>query len=141
MIYVTRQEIERRFGVTTLVQLTDDAGTGLVNEAVLSAAVDDAEAEVHAELAGRYVTPVAVAGLPEAAAILRALVLDLLEMRLHARRPEVPDDVTKRHALVRARLADLGAGRAMLPGAAVIGPRAEITGNAAVLSRETFEGM
>jgi len=56
---------------------------------------------VDSYLAARYGVPVDTAAEPETAALLRTIVLDLVEYRLHARRPPVPAAVIeKRDAAV-----------------------------------------
>lgn len=58
-MYCTQADIESRFGVTELVQLTDRARTGVADATAIASAIDDAEAEIDGYLAGRYDLPFA----------------------------------------------------------------------------------
>ncbi len=138
MEYVTLGDIETRLGTVALIQLTDDAQAGQANLAVVTEAADGAEGEVNSHLALRYPMPLNGILLPDAAALLRSIVLDLVEFRLHARRPPVPLEVSAKRAAAVNWLKAVAAGRVTLPTAAG-GLRAAITGSARVLSREAME--
>ena len=60
MSYVTKQDLIDRFGEEELIQLTDRAGAGVIDDQVLNRAIADADAEIDGYLAGRYVLPLAV---------------------------------------------------------------------------------
>lgn len=142
MSYATNADIEQRMGSAAYVQLTDDVGTGTADEAIVTQARLAAEAEINSYLAVRYQVPVAVSAEPEVAALLRDLTVDLVEFRLHARRPPVPSDVAARHGAVLEWLGRVAKGSAMLPatselpGHAPTGPAAAITGMTRVWSRD-----
>ena len=138
MQYVTLNDIETRLGHDALVQLTDDARTGEVNLAVVEETVDGVEGEAHSHLALRYPVPLDGMACAEAAGLLRTIVLDLVEHRLHARRPPVPAEVSAKREAAVAWLQAVAAGRVILP-IGRDGPRAAITGNDRVLSREQME--
>jgi phage gp36-like protein len=142
MSYVTNEDIELRLGSARYVQLTDDAGGGSADPAIADEARLGAEGEVDSALAQRYAVPIDLVAHPEAAAVLRSITLDLIEYRLHARRRDVPADVTaKRNAAVEW-LARLGRGETALPSLAPIspgapqGPRAASFGEPRILSRD-----
>lgn len=59
MTYAVQQDLEQRFGRDELVQLTDRAGAGLVDTAVLGQALDDADGLIDGYLATRYTVPLA----------------------------------------------------------------------------------
>jgi phage gp36-like protein len=138
MHYVTLDDLDTRLGHDALVQLTDDAHTGEVNLAVVEETVDGAEGEVHSHLARRYPVPLDGTACTEAVGLLRTIVLDLVEYRLHARRPPVPAEVSAKRARATAWLQDVAAGRVILP-IAREGFRAAIAGDTRVLSREEME--
>ena len=140
MYYVTLSDIETRLGPAVLVQLTDDARVGEVNLAVVTETVDGAEGEVHSHLALRYPVPLDGIAHPDAVALLRSIVLDLVEYRLHARRPPVPAEAVAKRAAAIAWLRGVTEGRVALPVAAD-GFRAAITGSARVLSREEMDSF
>lgn len=57
MTYATPADLINRFGEKEAIALTDRAFTGLVDEAVLAEALDQAGAEIDGYLGGRYVLP------------------------------------------------------------------------------------
>lgn len=115
MGYATLEDVETRLGPVACVQLTDDEAAGAANVARLAEAVAAAEAEIDSRLASRYAVPLDLAAEPDAAALLRALTLDLVEYRLHARRPPMPEDVRRKATAARQWLHDVVVGRAHLP--------------------------
>ena len=115
MGYATLQDLADRLGPAAYLQLTDDEATGEPNEARAQESLDAAEAEVNSRLASRFAVPLDVATEPQAAAMLRAVALDLAEYRLHARRPPVPEAVEAKALQTRQWLRDVAEGRAQLP--------------------------
>lgn len=115
MDYATLTDLEMRLGPAAYLQLTDDEHTGSPNAGRAGEALAAAQAEVDSRLAVRHETPVEVSGEPQAAALLRSLVLDLAEHRLHARRPPVPEAIRDKAHVARRWLRDLAAGGAQLP--------------------------
>lgn len=57
MSYCTQANILERVDETTLIQLTDDAGVGEIDEAKVAAAIADADATIDAYCQGRYTVP------------------------------------------------------------------------------------
>jgi len=147
MGYVTNADIELRIGTLAYVQLTDDAGTGSADESVVDAAQAEAEGEVDSHLARRHRVPIDLATYPELQPVLSAVTLDLVEYRLHARRPPVPEDVRLRHVAALTWLSQVASGGVVLPSAAPVagnvatGVTARSVGNAARLSRKTLGGL
>ena len=145
MAYTTYEDVDSRLGTLTLVQLTDDEANGSANANRVNEARDAAEAELNSFLAARYATPIDLVAYPELAGLLRGLTLDLVEYRLHARRPPVPPDVSRRAAEVRAWLAGIVAGTTHLPAARAVvsdstrAPLAEITGPERIFTRESLQ--
>lgn len=58
MIYITRQDLLEELGEDLLIQLTDNAGTGVVDEAKVTKAIQHAQGVCDAYLRGRYSLPV-----------------------------------------------------------------------------------
>lgn len=117
MSYITNADIENRMGTTAYVALTDDdsdevADTPRVDEFRLGA-----EGEADSYLATRYQTPVDLSAHPELSAVLKSFVLDLVEYRMHGRRPPVPVDIVRRHAEAVAWFTRIATGAAHLPAA------------------------
>lgn len=115
MSYATNSDVEQRMGPASYVQLTDDAGEGAADEVKVTAAREAAEAEINSYVGVRYGVPVDVSGEAEVAAILRSVTVDLVEFRLHSRRPPVPADVAARGASALEWLDRIASGRAVLP--------------------------
>lgn len=59
MPYATRADLEIRFGAAEVAQLADPYGAGAPDDAVLTPALADADAEIDAYLVGRYTLPLA----------------------------------------------------------------------------------
>ncbi len=57
MPYCTKQDMIDRFGQSELVDLTDRADLGVIDDTVLTRAIDDASAEIDSYLSGRYELP------------------------------------------------------------------------------------
>lgn len=142
MAYVTNEDIETRLGTARYVQLTDDTGSGSANTAVINEAREGAEREVDSYLARRYAVPIDVSVNSELAALLTTVVLDLVEYRLHARRPPVPGDVVAKRDAAIKWLGQIAAGAVELPSVASLGAnpatgfRAATAGDDRVLSRD-----
>jgi phage gp36-like protein len=145
MTYATLDDIELRIGQARLIHLTDDACSGQVNVDVVNEARDGAVGEVHSYLAHRYAVPIDPIARPHAAAWLRTLVLDLVEYRLHGRRPPVPDDLIRRRAAVVQWLERLADGTVDLPSKEPVpvapgkGRRAATAGDLRTLNRRTLD--
>jgi phage gp36-like protein len=147
MAYVSNDDVLLRLGQRAYVQLSDDAGSGSANEAVIDAARAAAEGEVNSYLARRYRVPLDLAAHPELNAILAAVTLDVVELRLHARRPPVPEHITLRYRAALDWLSRVGSGAAALPAESapaagtVTGAGAVVTGEDVTLSRAELEGL
>jgi len=97
-----------------------------------------AAGEVNRHLARRYTVPGDGTVNPDAVALLRSIVLDLVEYRLHARRPPAPAEAAAKRAAAIVWLRGVAEGSVALP-APADGFRSAITGNDRVLSREEME--
>jgi phage gp36-like protein len=147
MAYISNADIERRLGHLLYVQLTDDAGRGSADEAVVAEARLGAEGEVDSYLGRRYAVPVDLVAHPELGDMLRSVALDLAEYRLHARRPAAPAEVkSKREAAVRW-LQRIAVGEAVLPSMEEMGANhamgfaGQAIGSERVLTREEMEEL
>jgi len=76
-VYCDREGLIDRFGEEQLIQLTDQTGSEIIDDAVLENAILDASAEIDMYLAGRYALPLSTTPLP-LARIACVLVRDLL---------------------------------------------------------------
>ena len=107
MPYATPQDLIDRFGETELLDLTDLAGIGVVDEAKISAAVAEADAEIDSYLRGRYALP--LAPVPK---LLTRLACELVRESLHTNAPS--DTVKGRAEAARRLLRDISSGKSHL---------------------------
>ena len=81
MPYSTVDDIRKIIPEDDLIQLTDDEGVGVVNEAVLSEAIDQADREIDAYVGARYHVP--LDPVPE---LIRNLSAQMAVFHLYGRR-------------------------------------------------------
>ncbi|TCS69766.1 phage gp36-like protein [Sulfuritortus calidifontis] len=107
MPYATAADLITRYGEDELIQLTDRVGAGVVDTAIVSRALDDAEAEIDGYLAARYRLP-----LPTTPALLARIACDIARYRLWEDRAS--DEVRQRYEDARRLLENISSGRASL---------------------------
>jgi len=115
MAYITHADIEARLGPAAYVQLTDDEGTGSANPTRVEEARTGAEAEIDTYLARRHAVPIDVSGAAAVGGLLKRLALDLVEFRLHCRRPPAPADILRKRDQAVDLLRRLSQGEVLLP--------------------------
>lgn len=115
MSYLTNADIEARLGELLYVQLTDDAGLGTADEGRVTEARLAAEGLMNSYLARRHAVPIDTADHPALHALLRSVALDLVEYRLHARRPPVPDEIRRKYEAAVGWLERAATGEVVLP--------------------------
>jgi len=84
MPYCTLTDIKKLIPEERLVQLTDDEGVGVVNEARVDEAIAQADMEINAYLGGRYTVPFS-SPVPD---IVRKLSMDMAIYHLYSRKLE-----------------------------------------------------
>jgi phage gp36-like protein len=141
MAYITNEDIEARLGADAYVQLTDDAGSGVADENVVTEARLGAEGEMNSHLARRFRAPIDVTAHPELKGLLVSVALDLAEYRLRMRRPPVAEDMVRRRREAIDWLEAVAAGRVELPATSALpssssASGAASVGNERVLSRD-----
>ena len=145
MAYVTNSDIEARLGSGTYVQLTDDEGTGSADTDKVDEARLGAEGEVDSYLSRRHAVPIDVTAHGELAGVLASITLDIVEFRLHCRRPPVPAEVIAKRDGAVQWLSAVAVGRislpadSELPGAEVRGLEAEVLGRERVMTDDELE--
>lgn len=107
MAYVTKSDLIARYGEEQLVQLTDRAGAGEIDDTVLNAAIADVEAEINAHLTGRYSLP-----LSEVPKVLTRAAATIAYGELHTL--DVPEAIAQRVKWARGLLKQIGAGEIKL---------------------------
>ena len=115
MSYVTSDDVQERLGEQALIELTDDASGGSADLDKVEEAIDGAEGEVNSYLGRRYAVPVDLAAHSMIAEVLKSFVLDLVEHRLHSRRPPVSEDVRRKRSEAVAWLIRVADGDIVLP--------------------------
>ncbi|MCR4442959.1 MAG: DUF1320 domain-containing protein [Peptococcaceae bacterium] len=86
-MYCTVQDIIDRISEDVLIRLTDDDGTGLVNEGKVTSAIEEAEGEIDSYCQARYTLP--FNPVPK---VIKKIAVDLVVYTLFARRGLNPDD-------------------------------------------------
>jgi phage gp36-like protein len=115
MSYATQSDLEARFKQQELIELTDEAGAGVVDAAVIAVALADADAEINGYLAGRYTLP-----LTQTSPELVRLACDITRYKLYdARATELVkaryDDAISKLRDVAKGVASLGIDQASQP--------------------------
>ncbi len=110
MTYATLASLVARYGADMIVDLTDraDPPTGEIDEAVVSAALDQADAMIDGYLAGRYQLP-----LVETPPRVAALAEEIAIWRLHRYAPDAKIEADYKQAI--ASLRDIANGTQRLP--------------------------
>jgi phage gp36-like protein len=90
MTYATATDLQQRYGLDELTQLTDTSGAGVPDAAVVALALGDATAEIDGYLSARYVLP-----LPTVPTALTRITCDIARYRLWADRAS--DEVRRRY--------------------------------------------
>lgn len=103
MGYVTKSDLIDRYGEDQLIQLTDRAGAGAIDDTVLAAAIADVDAEVDAHLSGRYSLP-----LSEIPKVLTRAAATIAFAELHTL--DLPEVAATRLKWARSLLKDIGSG-------------------------------
>lgn len=109
--YVTREELEARFGVQEIADLLDENADGSESAsetATLDAAIADASNLIDGYLASRYTLP--LSSVPE---IVKAWAADIARYKLWEQR--APEEVRQRYEDVVGQLKDVARGHLALP--------------------------
>jgi len=94
MAYSTLADIKNVVPEASIVQLTDDVGTGTVDQAKVDKAIADADELIDSFLRGQYATP-----LSPVPGVVNKLSVDIAVFNLYSRRPEaeMPETVLVRY--------------------------------------------
>jgi phage gp36-like protein len=108
MAYIAQSDLAARLTQQELIELTDDAGTGEVNQQVLTSIIEQASSLIDTYTGGRYQLPLAVSEQ------VRGLALDIATYLLFLRRRRIAAEVQLAYDNAIALLRDVAAGRASL---------------------------
>ncbi len=90
MSYCTKADLLGLIPEETLVQLTDDAGAGIVNDTRVTDAIADADAEIDGYCGKRYTLP-----FSPVPALVKKMSKEIAVYNLYARRQGAPDHIAK----------------------------------------------
>jgi len=90
MSYASKQDMIDRFSESEMIQLTDRAGAGVIDDAVLNVAMAESDAEIDAYLQARYALPLTSVPL-----LIGKLARDLTRFYLYDDNP--PESVSERY--------------------------------------------
>lgn len=107
MGYATKQNLIDRFGQEELIQLTDRANAGAIDDTVLNQAIADADAEIEGYLPGRYTLP--LASVPP---VLTRIACDVA--RYHLYDDHATEQVRTRYEDARKLLEGIASGKVQL---------------------------
>ncbi len=109
MAYSAKADILEQLDEDVLVQLTDDADAGVVDDDVVTRAIADADSEIDSYCAAHYEVPFST--VP---AMVRKLSVDIAIYNLYARRKGAPEDRKARYDSAIRFLRDVSTGKASL---------------------------
>lgn len=112
MSYCTQADIEARYGMTELTQLTDRNRAGVPDTTTVARAISDASAEIDGYLVGRYTLPFA-----DTPAVLVRVACDLAVYHLFAARRSTGgaiEDVRNRYKDAVRLLENISTGKVLL---------------------------
>jgi phage gp36-like protein len=112
MAYSTLEDILEQVSQEELVRLTDDSGSGTVDEAVVARAIADADSELDAYLGERYSLP-----LTPVPPLARKLSVDIALYNLYSRRLAPPEARQRRYEEARGLLREAARGEVRLSSA------------------------
>jgi phage gp36-like protein len=101
--YLSLLEFVSRFGLDETITATQSSADGLIDRSFLIGALSDAQAEVEANLAGRYALP-----LGSVPALVKTAIADLAAVRMYRR--GAPDFVTDQAKVQRRLLERIASG-------------------------------
>jgi len=135
MAYCTTANISDRIGETVLTQLTDDAGAGEVDDALVAAAIAAASATIDAYCQGRYTVP-----LSPVPAKITDLCVDIAAYDLYSRSDLVMPEIRKDRQSAAIRFLEKVAAGTIALGATTPAPAdtsnsVELTSNKRIFDR------
>lgn len=111
MAYTTKAGILKQLSEAELIQLTDDAGAGSVDDDIVDESIDDADDEIDGYLGGRYTVPLS-APVP---GMISKISVDIAIYNLYARRADsIPEIRKERYENAIAFLKKVAEGRISL---------------------------
>jgi len=140
MSYSAKADILNQLDEPTLIELTDDAGAGEVDDDIVTRAIADADATIDAYCQGRYEVP--LDATPDK---IRQISVDIAIYNLYSRRDDTAPDTRKDRYKDAIRFLEKVAGGEIELGAATPAPsttgnEADIAYNDRIFDRDKMEG-
>jgi phage gp36-like protein len=136
MPYASQTDLEERFGLDEITQLTDRSGAGVPDPTVVARALGDTDAEINGYLASRYALPLAT--VPP---LIVRIACDIARYRLWEDRAS--EEVRRRYEDARRMLESIAKGMVSLglPEASAAPALADVSlGNDRVMTRDGTSG-
>lgn len=137
MSYCAKEDLLERLPEDLLIELTDDADAGVVDESALARAVADADAEIDGHVAKRHSVP--LSPVPD---LIRKTSVEIAIYHLYSRRRGAPEEWRTRYEDNRRFLENFAKGIVSLgaddPSGAPSSSPAQAQSQTRVFSRETL---
>lgn len=138
--YAVLADVQDMVDADELVRLTDDAGSGTADEALVTNQLAKASAEMDGYLGARYALP--LGSPPE---ILTSICVDIAVFNLYSRRQGPPEHWTSRYRNAIAFLTKVAEGKISLgagdPDGNANASAPEISGPDRIFSRDKLKGL
>jgi len=127
MSYCTIDDLVKAASAETLIQLTDDTGSGVYDSAVLNAEIQNATDEINAYCQKRYADSLPFATVP---GIIKMLCIDIAVYRVAARRGRLDTEstISKKYEAAVRKLEGIAKGLIDLGSSAVVEDEISFTG-------------
>lgn len=142
-MYCAKGDLLKIFPESRLIEMTDDTGAGVADDAVINRAIAKASGEIDAYCGQRYALP-----LNPAPDVARDYCADMAVYHLFARRIGATDEWKAKYDRAIAFFKDVAAGKATLPSnpaagsePAQTGGSVEFSGPARVFGRDSLKGF
>ena len=109
-MYCAKGDLLKTFPEARIIEMTDDAGAGTADDAVITRAIGKASGEIDAYCGQRYALP--LTPVPD---VVRDYCADMAIYHLFARRAGAPDEWKNKYDRAVAFFKDVAAGKATLP--------------------------
>jgi phage gp36-like protein len=133
MTYASQSDMIARFGEDEVIQLTDRAALGVVDAAVLLAALEEADAEINPYLQSRYAVP-----MVDVPRIIVGYACDIARYRLCGATAMVTEDTRSRYKDAVRFLENAASGKVLLGVSLINTPAVSINPVAVSGSGRTF---
>lgn len=132
-MYGNLEDLKKEISEEELIQLTDDAGIGEIDQNVINKCGANSDSEINGYLATRYALP-----LDSTPDLVNSIWVDLTIYRLHLRRHVVSEDAKERRDNARRQLKFIAEGKVTLGVPAEEEPEEKDTTEVGVATRDKY---